>query len=111
MGLFRWRPTRPVHARLTALRFRLDLDTPTASFGPALAVRTSVQPRVSASAGSLAYGPLPHRCQIPSVRALGQDFHLRFVIHASHTPDSPCCQHAVVESKPLRLRLFGEQAN
>lgn len=84
-GLRRCRPTRPVQTRFTALRLRLDLRAPTASTGHALAVKDGVQARVDAQPGFPPNVPLPPRCQVPSVRALVQDFHLRFVTHASHT--------------------------
>jgi hypothetical protein len=81
-----------VRTRFTALRFRLDHRTPTASTGHALAVKNGVQSGVPAQTGFPPNVPLPPRCQIPSVGALGQDFHLRFVFHASRTtPPSRTC--------------------
>jgi len=61
---------------------------------------------VFAWTGFPAYVPLPPRCQIPSVRALGQDsFHLRFVLHAGHTVFSPAATSRGKKGAPSRTAI------
>ncbi len=67
----------PTEQRLTALHFR---SPPQRTYG-LLQTRPrgsfAAQPAALKPPGQFRAAPLPHRCRVPSVRAPGQDFHLR----------------------------------
>ena len=99
----------PTEQRLTALHSR---SPPQRTYG-LLQTRPrgsfAAQPAALKPPGQFRAAPLPHRCRVPSVRAPGQDFHLRsqhpYSAHQGRRCATRCarpCRTALDRRAPLR---------